>query len=133
MAERAGAFGAVFGNRALRRLELAWAGSILGTWSYSIAISVFAFRHGGASAVGIVTLIRWIPAAVAAPWMSVLGDRLPRRRVMLAADLARATAMAAMATTALTGGPNAVVYALAACSAICGTAFGPAQSALLPS
>jgi MFS family permease len=133
MGERAGAFGAVFGNPALRRLESAWAGSIVGTWSYSIAISVFAFRHGGAAAVGTVTVIRWIPAAFAAPWMSVLGDRLPRRRVMLAADIARAGAMAAMAATALGGGPRTVIYLLAACSAVSGTAFGPAQSALLPS
>src|SRR6266851_3605336 len=131
MGERAGAFGAVFANRALRRLEFAWAGSIVGAWSYTIAISVFAFRHGGAAAVGIVMVLCWVPAAFAAPWMSVLGDRLPRRRVMLAADLARAGAMAAMAATALGGGPRALIYLLAACSAISGTAFGPARSALL--
>ena len=133
MGERAGAFGAVFRNPALRRLQLAWTGSILGSWSYGIAIAVFAFRHGGASAVGLVALIRWLPAAAVAPWTSVLGDRLPRRRVMLTADLIRAAVMASMAALALGGGPRGLIYALAACSAITGTAFGPAQSALLPS
>jgi hypothetical protein len=52
---------------------------------------------------------------------------------MLAADLVRAAAMASMAALALEGGPRGLIYALAACSAVTGTAFGPAQSALLPS
>src|SRR5437763_1247355 len=75
-------------------------------------------------------LVRW--SACARATLDVLGVPLPRRGVMIAGDFARAGAMAAMATTALSGGPNALVYALAAFSAICGTAFGPAQSALLP-
>lgn len=123
---------AVFANRDLRRIELALLGSMLGTWSYTLALAVYAYRSGGASAVALAAVVRWIPAAVAAPWMSILGDRLERRRVMLGADLTRIGLMSGMGALALGGGPHALVYALAACSAICGTAFRPAQSALLP-
>jgi MFS family permease len=123
----------VYRNRGLRRLQLAWAGSIIGTWAYSVAIVVYAYHQGGASAVGLVGLIRWLPAAFAAPFMSVLGDRYPRVPVMLGADLLRAVGLGAMAATVLADGPAALVYALAALVGVVSTAFQPAQAALLPS
>ena len=76
----------VLHNRALRRLQLAWAGSIIGSWAYAVALVVYAYSHGGASAVGLVAVIRWVPAAIAAPLAAVLGDRYPRVPVMLGAD-----------------------------------------------
>jgi MFS family permease len=123
----------VYRNRALRRLELAWAGSIIGSWAYAVALVVYAYHHGGASAVGLVALIRWIPAAFASPLASVLGDRYPRVRVMLSADLLRAAALATMAACILTDAPTAAVYVLASLVAVLATAFDPAQAALLPS
>ncbi|TML54194.1 MAG: MFS transporter [Actinobacteria bacterium] len=122
----------VYRNRALRRLQLAWAGSIIGTWAYSVAIVVYAYHQGGASAVGLVGLIRFLPAAFAAPFTSVLGDRLRRVPVMLCADLLRALALGAMAACVLGGAPAGAVYALAAAVGIISTAFQPAQAALLP-
>jgi len=123
----------VYHNPALRHLELAWAGSIIGTWAYSIALSVYAYRHGGASAVGLVGLIRWLPAAVAAPLAAVLGDRYPRVPVMLGADLLRAAGLTGMAICVFTHAPVEAVYALASAVAVTTTAFQPAQAALLPS
>ncbi|MGB2875629.1 MAG: MFS transporter [Gaiellaceae bacterium] len=123
----------VYRNPALRRLELAWGGSIIGTWSSSIALIVFAYRHGGATTVGLVQLIRWVPAAVASPFAAVLADRYPRVRVMLGADVVRAACLAGMAVSVVTHAPAAAVYALASTVAVTGTAFQPAQSALLPS
>src|SRR5919204_9157 len=41
----------VYRNRGLRRLQLAWAGSIIGTWAFTVALAVYAYDHGGASAV----------------------------------------------------------------------------------
>jgi MFS family permease len=124
---------AVFHNRGLRQLQLAWAGSIIGTWAYAIALVVYAYDHGGASAVGLVALIRWLPAAVASPFAAILGDRYPRVPVMLASDLLRAAGLAAMAACVVTHAPVGVVYVLAGCMAVVNTAFHPAQSALLPS
>ena len=127
------AFAAVFGNRDLRRVELAWSGSIVGQWGYEVALAVYAYRAGGATAVGLVALVRLLPAAIVSPFAAMLGDRFRRRRIMVAADLARTFAMGGAAAAVFAGAPALVVYALAVVTALTGTAFGPAQSALLPS
>ena len=124
---------AVFHNRSLRQLQLAWAGSIIGTWAYAVALVVFAYSHGGASAVGLIALIRWLPAAIVSPFTAILGDRYPRVPVMLASDLLRAAGLATMSVCVLTDAPIGVVYVLAASVAVINTAFQPAQAALLPS
>jgi MFS family permease len=122
----------VYANRALRRLQLAWAGSIIGTWAFAIALAVYAYDHGGASAVGLVVLIRWLPAAFASPFMGILGDRYPRVLVMIGSDLLRAAAFAGMTAIVLAHGPPAAVYALVGVTSVISTAFRPAQAALLP-
>ena len=91
------AFGAVFRNPNLRRLQLAGAGSTLGTWAYGVAIAVYAYHAGGARAVGILYAVRWGIGAVAAPWFAVLADRTSRRRTMLAADVVRAVLLTGIA------------------------------------
>ena len=53
-----------FANPSLRRLQLAWLGSVLGNWSYIVALSVYAYDQGGAGAVGFVWLVRLVPAAL---------------------------------------------------------------------
>jgi MFS family permease len=126
------AFAAVFRNEDLRRLELAWSGSIIGQWGYEVALAVFAYRAGGAAAVGLVGLVRLLPAAIVAPFAALLGDRFPRKRVMVAADLVRACAMGGAAAAVFAGAPPATVYALAVVTALTSTAFQPAQAALLP-
>src|SRR5512139_2759761 len=88
---------AVFVNPALRRMQLAWLGSIIGTWAYSVALVVYTYGQGGAAAVGIVGVLRYLSSGVAAPLLGPLSDRFPRRDVMLAADFIRAGAMAAAA------------------------------------
>ena len=32
--------------------QLAWLGSIVGQYAFSVALAVYAYRHGGATAVG---------------------------------------------------------------------------------
>jgi MFS family permease len=127
------AFTAVFGNPDLRRVELAWSGSVVGQWGYEVALAVYAYRVGGATDVGLVALVRLLPAAILAPFAAMLGDRFLRRRIMVAADLARTCAMGGAAAAIFAGAPAIVVYALAVVTAVTGTAFGPAQLALLPS
>jgi MFS family permease len=123
----------VYRNRGLRRLQLAWAGSIIGTWAFTVALAVYAFRHGGASAVGLVVLIRWLPAAFTSPFTGVLGDRYPRVLVMIGSDLLRAAAFGAMTVCVLVDSPPAAVYTLVGATSVISTAFRPAQAALLPS
>ncbi|HEY0387854.1 MAG TPA: MFS transporter [Gaiellales bacterium] len=127
------AFRDAFANRALRRLELALAGSVVGDWAFSIALAVYAYRANGAAAVGLLALARWTAAAVAAPFMSVLADRYRRRVVMMSSDAARCALIAGAAVTIWTGGASVLVYALAVLTGVVSTAFQPAQTALLPS
>jgi len=127
------AYGAVFRNRDLRRLQLAGIGSTLGTWAYGVGLAVFAFDAGGARAVGLLYAARWGMAAVAAPWLALLADRRSRRSVMVAADLIRAGILATMAVLAFGGAPAWPTFVLAVCSTMVSSVFVPAQGALLPS
>ena len=126
------AFGQVFANPDLRRLQLAWAGSLIGNWSYFIALAIYAYGQGGAGAVGIVSVIRMIPAAIASPFLAGLADRYSRKLVMIASDAIRAVLMIAAAVTIWQGWSATIVYAIVALSTVAGTAFRPAQAALLP-
>lgn len=127
------AFRAVFANLDLRRVELAWAGSETGKWLYIVALSIFAYDAGGATAVGLVALIRTVPAALGAPFTALLGDRYPRERVMLGASLVRCAAVVGAAAVAGSGGHAYLVYVLAGVVTLASTAFRPAQAAALPS
>jgi MFS family permease len=122
----------VFRNPGLRRVELAWAGSITGDWAYAVTLGVYAYERGGATAVGIVGVIRFIPSAALAPFAALLADRYPRERVMLAADLIRMLVLAGTSLAVFLSAPAGAVYALAGVTAIVSTAFQPAQAALLP-
>jgi MFS family permease len=123
---------AVFANPGLRRLELAAVGAFAGAWGYAVALAIFAFDAGGASAVGIAMLCRMLPAALTAPFIAVISDRRPRRQVMLTADLVRVGLMSAIALIALMDGPPPVAYALAGLSGMFSAAFSPAEAAILP-
>jgi MFS family permease len=133
MREPLAPFRGVFVNPNLRRLELAWAGSITGEWGYAVALSVFAYHAGGATAVGLLMLVRMLSSAVVAPFSSVLGDRHNRARVMIWTDLTRAAALAGAGVAAVAHAPAIAIYALAVLVAIVSTAFHPAQAALTPS
>jgi MFS family permease len=127
------ALGAVLSNPSLRRLQLAWAGSILGGWAYLVALGVYAYEQGGAGAVGIVGLIRLVPAAIVAPFSATLVDRFSRVTTMIVSDVVRFMLMIGAAAVIATDGPPPIVYGLVALSTIAGTVFRPAQAALLPS
>ena len=126
-------FHGVLVNANLRRLQLAWAGSITAEWGYAVALSVFAYHAGGATAVGVLMAVRMLSSALVAPFSSVLGDRHNRARVMISTDLIRAAALAGAGVAALAGAPAIVIYALAVLVAVVSTAFHPAQAALTPS
>src|SRR4029078_11950983 len=136
------ALAGVFRNRGRRRLELAWVGSVTGEWAYVVALAVYAYEAGGATAVGLVALLRPLPAAAAAPvgaraaavalFAAFRADLYARQRVMLTADAIRAVALAGAAAVALSDGPAAAIYAFAALVAVLSPAFQPAQAALIP-
>jgi MFS family permease len=126
------AFRDVFANPALRRIELAWAASIFGTWAYGIAVIVYAFEQGGATAVGVVGLARWLAAAAVSPFAALLGDRYDKRLVMVCSDLARVVLIGCAAAAVYFDSAPVVVYLLAALVGVAATAFRPAEAALVP-
>jgi MFS family permease len=126
------AFGDGLRTPDLRRLQLAWVGSVLGNYAYVIALGVYAYREGGPAAVGLVGVLRLLTAAIAAPILTAFADRLRRELVMIASDVVRAALMVAAAAVIAADGPAAVVYAIVVLAAIAGTVFRPAQAALLP-
>ena len=127
------AFHEVFASRGLRRVQLAFAGSVVGDWAFGIALSVYAYEANGAAAVGLLLLARWTAAALAAPFTAVLADRYRRRTVMMVADATRAALIVVAAVTVWSSGPSGIVYAMAVLTMVVSTAFHPAQTALLPS
>lgn len=132
LGESFGAFARIFRNPDIRRVELAWAASVVGHWAYGIALAVYAYEHGGAAAVGLIGLIRFVPPAVFGPFTAMLADRYRRELVVLSANIVRAILLAASALTVVLGGSAAVVYVLAGLVAIAYSAIRPAQAALLP-
>jgi MFS family permease len=127
------AFGEVFRNPNLRRVELSWAGTVCTYWIFIVALGLYAYDRGGATAVGLVGLLRVLPSVVAAPFGSVLGDRYPRERVVVAINVARSITIAAAAAAVFLSAPAGVVYALASVMGLLQSTFRPTQSALLPS
>jgi MFS family permease len=132
LAQARWAFAGVLHNPGLRRLELAWAFSIIGSWAYSVAIVVFAYEHGGARAVGLVGLLRWVAAGIASPFAAVLGDRYDRRAVMVWSDIVRAGLIGAGAAAVFAGVSPVLVYLIAAFVSVAGTPFRPAEAAYTP-
>jgi len=131
--ESANAFRAVFANPNLRRLEFAAAGSTIGAWAYSIAMSVFAFESNGAKAVALVWVIRTIPSGLASPFLGLIADRYPKKTVMVVSELGRAVLTVVAAILVWEGAAPIAVYILAGVITLVGMAFEPAQASILPS
>jgi MFS family permease len=126
------ALGQVVANPLLRRLQLAAAGSTLGSWAYTVAIAVYAYDAGGARAMAAICFARWGLSALLAPWLALPADRFSRRLVMLTADVTRVAMLAGMSVAAALHGPALAVYGFAVATSVVSTAFHPAQQALLP-
>jgi MFS family permease len=133
LAAAAGAFASNARNPNLRRAQLSFLGAWTAGWAFTVALGIVAYRDGGATAVGLVGLLRMVPAAVIAPLAAPLADRGRRERVLVLVCTVRGLATAAAGLVVWLAGPPQIVYALAVLSTIAATLFRPAHSALLPS
>jgi Major Facilitator Superfamily/Cyclic nucleotide-binding domain len=122
----------VFANPALRRVQLAYAGSSVGAYANGVTVAVYAYEQGGATAVGVVTAVRQVIAAIVAPFAAGLSDKYPRERVMLASDLTRIVTVGVTTALVAMDGPSLAVYAVATVTTSLGTVFRPAEASLMP-
>ena len=120
-------------NTDLRRAQLAFAGAWTAEWAFTVGLGVLAFQHGGATAVGLVSLLRMLPAAVVTPFAAVYADRWRRERLLVLVSTVRGAALALMGLFVLLDASVVLVYALAVLSTVAAVVYRPVHSALLPS
>ena len=129
---RLGQLGAAFRNGDLRRVELAWTGCITAELAGTVALAVVAHRLGGLSAVGLLGLVRALPAAVLGPFVAAVTDRGRRGTVLCAVLAIRSVLLLAAAGIAASTVPDELIFAVAALDALVYSAWWPTQSALIP-
>src|SRR5215207_4461081 len=129
----ASAFASNAVNDNLRRAQLSYFAAWTAEWAFTVALGIVAYRDGGAAAVGLVGLLRMVPAAVVAPLATPLADRGRRERVLVLVSSTRGVATGMAGIVVAFDGPALIVYVLAALSTVAGTLYIPAHSALLPS
>jgi MFS family permease len=124
--------GMVFRNPALRKLNLAFAGSAIGDWAYATAIAVWVYSVGGLTAVGIWGTVRLLIMTLVTPFASILVDRYSRKRIMVTADILRGSVIFVCALLIWADAPPWTVFVLATLTSVFAAPFRPAVAALLP-
>ncbi|HWQ14086.1 MAG TPA: MFS transporter [Roseiflexaceae bacterium] len=119
-------------NRPFRRL---WYGQIvsqLGDWFASIALFTLLLRlTGSGQAVGLLLVAELLPATLVGLWAGVLVDRLPRKAVLIAADVGRAL-LVLLFLLVHDAGDIWIVYAATVLKVVLASFFEPARSAVVP-
>ncbi|MEV4624061.1 MFS transporter [Asanoa sp. NPDC049573] len=125
---------AVLRLRDFRIFVAGHAPSTLGTLMASVALAFAVLDSDGSPAtLSYVLAARIVPMVLVLPVAGALGDRLPRRLVMLTADCVRAAAQAAIAVLFFAGAPDPwPLLALAALSGLGEAVFRPSFDGLVP-
>jgi predicted MFS family arabinose efflux permease len=120
--------------REFRLLFGAQAVSVIGDRVVPIALAFAVLELGGSpSEVGLVLAARTLPLVASLLIGGVVADRLSRRTVMVAADLARLLTQGTLAVLLIAGGASIALIALLAGLGGAATGFfNPASTGLLP-
>jgi len=125
----AAGFAVLLGLREFRLLWLAQVQSLLGDQLARVALSVLVYdRTSSALATAVVYALSFLPALLGSVLLGPLADRLPRRALLVGADLVRAAVVAVMV---LPGLPVAVLAALLVLAVLVGAPWQAAESALV--
>jgi predicted MFS family arabinose efflux permease len=118
-------------NRDFRKLYLASLISYGGDWFLFVALGGLIFQvTGKATSVAFFLVAQELPIFLVTPWAGWLADRLDRRRLMIACDIAR---MVICAAFLLIGPENLwLAYVLIATLSVFSAAFEPASTAATP-
>jgi hypothetical protein len=124
--------GVVARNRSLTRLVLAYAVMIVAEFGQWLAVIVYAFARGGASASGLVVILQLVPAMLLAPVISARLSRLGPGRLLMFAYVAATATLACCGGAILAGAPEAVVYAAAVAFSLSLGVSRPLHHVLMP-
>lgn len=107
----------------------------MGQWMARTAQSwlvLVILTHNNASALGWMTAVNFAPMLVLTPWAGALADRLPKRRIMVIAQIVMGIDATILATLVLTGHVRLWhVFVLAAMDGIAGAFYSPAMQAFV--
>jgi MFS family permease len=119
-------------NANFRRLWMAQIVSEIGDWFYSLAIYSFLLQFTGkASTVALALIFQVLPNTLTGPIAGVVNDRLRRKHVMIASDLARAV-IVGMMLLVRSRSMVWLVYPLLILESIAWAFFEPARTAVIP-
>ena len=119
-------------NSALPRLLLAYLVMIAAEFGEWLALIVYAYARGGASAAGVVVVLQLLPALLLAPLLSAHLARLGLARLLALAYGAATLSLACCAAAILTDAPVAVVYAAAIAFSLSLGVSRPLHHVLMP-
>jgi MFS family permease len=127
--ERQATFREVFAVREFRPLFGTFLLSTIGDELARVALTVLVYQRTESPLLTAVTFaIGHLPWLLGGPLLSTLADRLPRHRVLIATDVARAVLVALMA---IPGTPLPILLGLLFLIALCAPPFESARSALM--
>jgi MFS family permease len=120
----------VFAVAEFRALWFAELLSIFGDQLARVALSILVYdRTGSAALTGLTYALTYAPTFFGGIFLSPIADRLPRREVMVAVDVARA---GLISLAAIPGMPFGVLWALIGVVSLINPPFKAAQLALMP-
>jgi MFS family permease len=116
----------------LHRAQISFAAMWAAESAFMVSLAVVAYGEGGVTAVGVVTAARMATAALLAPFLAMLADRVRRERVLTWIGVVRGAMLACAAAVTASGGPAAATYGFAIVATVAVALYRPAHSALLP-
>lgn len=119
-------------NAVFRRLFAAQVVALLGTGLLTVALGLLAYDLAGSRAgavLGTALAIKMVAYVAAAPLMSALTDRFPRRSVLVTADIVRASVALMLPFVDAVWQVYVLIFVLQAASAT----FTPAFQSVIPS
>jgi MFS family permease len=119
-------------NPQFRRLWVAQVVSQLGDWFNAVAVyALLLDLTGSATLVAVMMVVQLLPIALVSPMAGVVVDRMSRRTLMIAADLARAVLFAGLVFVR-SADDIWLAFVLVALGVIATAFFEPARTAMLP-
>ena len=119
-------------DQAVARVTAAFTAFVIAEYAVWIGMLVYAFRHGGTTAAGLVAFAQLAPGMLLAPVMATLADRRSPTELLVGGYLVQALGMAGVAVSMWANASPYAAYVLAVLASTAMTTTRPAQFTLLP-